>query len=118
MVLNLFHISFVLAATEHLHDRIAKMSTRIRSLEDALEELQVKHSNDPHPLLRDDPASPTAEDDEDPASPPADAGMSTQNLDVIDSLGTLSISDHGGSRFFGPTGGSEVRNLLYFSPGC
>ena len=107
-ILNLFHISFVLAATEHLHDRITKMSARIRSLEDALEELQAKHSNDPHPLLRDDLVSPSAEDDEDP---PADAGRSTQNLDMNDSLGTLSISDHGNSRFFGPTGGSEVRNL-------
>jgi hypothetical protein len=32
--------------------------------------------------------------------------------DVIDALGTLSISDHGISRFFGPTGGSEVRSIV------
>lgn len=28
--------------------------------------------------------------------------------DAIDAFGTLSISDHGISRFFGPTGGVEV----------
>ncbi|KIK23270.1 hypothetical protein PISMIDRAFT_66141, partial [Pisolithus microcarpus 441] len=43
---------FVLAATEHLHRRIAKMSERIQQLEDALCELQAKHSMEPHPLLR------------------------------------------------------------------
>lgn len=35
---------------------------------------------------------------------------------MIDALGTLSISDHGISRFFGPTGGCEVSclcNLLF-----
>lgn len=32
--------------------------------------------------------------------------------DAIDAFGTLSISDHGISRFFGPTGGSEVRSVI------
>ncbi|TFK37314.1 fungal-specific transcription factor domain-containing protein [Crucibulum laeve] len=36
----------------------------------------------------------------------AAAGGTTQG-EVIDAFGTLSISDHGISRFFGPTGGSE-----------
>lgn len=104
----------MLAATEHLHRRIAKLSSRIRQLEDALAGLQAKHSTEPHPLLHDDLVS-TDElreslgdeggdfvDD----SPPAPMG---QTGEVIDALGTLSISDHGISRFFGPTGGSEVR---------
>ena len=83
-------------------------------MEDALEELQAKHTTAPHPLLRDDLASPNAEGgDEDPSAAADDAVMSTQNPDVIDSLGTLSILDHGGSRFFGPTGGSEVRRFLF-----
>lgn len=102
----------MLAATEHLHRRIAKLSSRIRQLEDALAGLQAKHSTEPHPLLHDDLVS-TDElreslgdeggdfvDD----SPPAPMG---QTGEVIDALGTLSISDHGISRFFGPTGGSE-----------
>lgn len=36
-------------------------------------------------------------------------GPVAQSGDVIDSFGTLSISEHGVARFFGPTGGSEVR---------
>jgi hypothetical protein len=37
------------------------------------------------------------------------SGGSGPTSDVIDAFGTLSIADHGISRFFGPTGGSEVR---------
>lgn len=40
--------------------------------------------------------------------------------EALDAFGTLSISEHGISRFFGPTGGSEVRlgaafQLAYFA---
>ena len=42
---------------------------------------------------------------EDGGAPPA------QTAEVLDAFGTLSISEHGISRFFGPTGGSEVRYL-------
>ncbi|KAI6112557.1 fungal-specific transcription factor domain-containing protein [Pisolithus sp. B1] len=61
---------FVLAATEHLHLRMAKMSERIRQLEGAL------------------------------------SVESTPEL--LEAFGTLSISNSGASRFFGPTGGSHV----------
>lgn len=78
----------------------------MRELEDALAALQAKHSNEPHPLLRSDLLSDNLVDDDDmkdasapPANPP----------EIIDAFGTLSISDHGVSRFFGPTGGPEVR---------
>jgi len=98
---------FVLAATEHLHQRIASLNSRVRQLEDALAGLQAKLSSEPHPLLSDDLVAANCDDDpvpmlEDPAALPA-------QTEVIDALGTLSISDHGISRFFGPTGGSEVR---------
>ena len=33
----------------------------------------------------------------------------SQSKEPLESFGTLSISEHGISRFFGPTGGSEVR---------
>ncbi|KAI0085743.1 fungal-specific transcription factor domain-containing protein [Irpex rosettiformis] len=97
---------FVLAATEHLHKRIAKMKDRIRQLEDALAILHAKGSNEPHPLLRDDlvsveNAEPELDDDKVTSQPP----ISTATL--IDSFGTLSVSEHGVSRFFGPTGGTE-----------
>ena len=35
-----------------------------------------------------------------------------ENGEIIDAFGTLSISQHGVARFFGPTGGSEVRSNL------
>ncbi|EMD39104.1 hypothetical protein CERSUDRAFT_112798 [Gelatoporia subvermispora B] len=95
---------FVLAATEHLHKRIAKMSERIRQLEDALAVMQAKCSNDPHPLLSGEEATVPGGPDED--IPPPEQ-TSPAKADVLDAFGTLTVSDHGVSRFFGPTGGPE-----------
>ena len=93
----------MLAATEHLHHRITRLSARIRELEDALAKLQAERSTDPHPLLHEDLI-------EEVDSPMTDGeGAAGHARDAIDALGTLSISDTGISRFFGPTGGSEVR---------
>ena len=96
-----------MAATEHLHRRISKLSGRIRQLEDALAALHAKHSTDVHPLLHEDLMQT---DERDEADTPADEnmGQATQTGEAIDAFGTLSISEHGISRFFGPTGGSEV----------
>ncbi|KAG9313263.1 hypothetical protein JVU11DRAFT_6728 [Chiua virens] len=104
------HVRFVLAATEHLHRRIAKMSERIRQLEDALSDLQSQHSTEPHPLLREDLLGVNHKDDE-PSSPPDESGAATHPPEILDAFGTLSITDHGISRFFGPTGGSESDNM-------
>ena len=38
-----------------------------------------------------------------------------RNADIIDTFGTLSVSDHGVSRFFGPTGGSEVSVSCFYA---
>ncbi|KAJ3798734.1 fungal-specific transcription factor domain-containing protein [Lentinula aff. detonsa] len=141
---------FVLAATEHLHRRISRLSGRIRELEDALASIHSKYAPDgeqPHPLLENDwlwEVEEGADDDE--LEPGSNRGRKISKLpsdlharimsvgivdsdamdesngggslrrnsrekrgtgDVIDALGTLSISNHGISRFFGPTGGSE-----------
>ncbi|KAH8104099.1 fungal-specific transcription factor domain-containing protein [Cristinia sonorae] len=99
---------FVLAATEHLHKRIARMGERIRQLEDALAILQAKCTNEPHPLLTDDaPSVSTPERDDDATAPDAQESKSQQ--EVIEAFGTLSVYDHGVSRFFGPSGGPESR---------
>ncbi|KAF9474117.1 hypothetical protein BDN70DRAFT_885189 [Pholiota conissans] len=98
---------FVLAATEHLHRRIANLSGRIRQLEDALAALHAKHSSEPHPLLHVDLIHSDDRDGEAEAGAEETSGPSTQSGDVLDAFGTLSISEHGISRFFGPTGGSE-----------
>ncbi|KAJ8095261.1 hypothetical protein PM082_010484 [Marasmius tenuissimus] len=103
---------FVLAATEHLHRRISKLSGRIRELEDALAAIHGKHSTQPHPLLDQSLIEATAEEGDGfekiqvVASEETVDGTSGGG-DPIDAFGTLSISDHGISRFFGPTGGSE-----------
>lgn len=142
------HHSFVLAATEHLHRRIARLSGRIRQLEDALSALHAKHStnDEPHPLLHEDLIRAEVEEtmaegggsyyvDESgegcywapaagggsgggaagagggvsahPSGSRAEGGGGSV-ADVLPAFGTLSISEHGISRFFGPTGGSEV----------
>ena len=59
-------------------------------------------------------------DERDEDTPADDAmGQGGQTADAIDAFGTLSISEHGISRFFGPTGGSEVMSFIirifYFS---
>ncbi|CDO70135.1 hypothetical protein BN946_scf184783.g19 [Trametes cinnabarina] len=96
---------FVLAATEHLHRRIAKMSERIHQLEDALAITQARCSNDPHPLLSDGKMQARDMEDEDDLAP-EDMGTVAPS-DVVTAFGMLSVSDHGVSRFFGPTGGTE-----------
>ncbi|KLO11085.1 hypothetical protein SCHPADRAFT_921876 [Schizopora paradoxa] len=94
---------FVLAATDHLHRRIAKMSERIRQLEDGLSIVQSRVSTEQHPLLRDELLSLKVDKTEDmPLEGEEEPG------DVIDAFGTLSITDRGTSRFFGASGGTEM----------
>ncbi|PBK64035.1 hypothetical protein ARMSODRAFT_861642, partial [Armillaria solidipes] len=45
---------FVLAATEYLHRKVARLTGRIRRFEDALSTIQVQFSDIPQPLLHDD----------------------------------------------------------------
>ncbi|KAK7052073.1 Zn(2)-C6 fungal-type domain-containing protein [Favolaschia claudopus] len=113
---------FVLAATEHLHRKIARMGERIRILEDALTALHASKGNaDVHPLIADgedftvntddsqtpSTSTPRRVGDWDVLDATSEGKTPGPNPDVIDAFGTLSISDHGISRFFGPTGGSE-----------
>jgi hypothetical protein len=89
------------------------MSERIRLLEDALGELQSQLSTEPHPLLRDDLLGVNQKDD-DPSTPGDLTGIQSLPAEILDSFGTLSITDHGVERFFGPTGGSEVSTTSPF----
>ena len=101
---------FVLADTEQLHRKIAEMSERIRQLEDALAIFQAGISTERHPLLRDElltikfgPEVRRTVDDE-----------YTRNAlsQSIDALGTLTIGEHGETKYIGRSGGSEVRVYL------
>ncbi|TFY57428.1 hypothetical protein EVG20_g8554 [Dentipellis fragilis] len=100
---------FVIAATEHLHRRVARMSDRIRQLEDALAVLQSTHSQEQHPLLRESMTVHDLDKTDEPALEPEEGEGPAE---VVKAFGTMSISEHGVSRFFGPTGGSEGL-LLY-----
>ncbi|KAI9507152.1 fungal-specific transcription factor domain-containing protein, partial [Russula earlei] len=96
---------FVIAATEHLHRRIARMSDRIRQLEDALALLYATTSKEPHPLLCEKAViNVDSETADDKLHESEDEGAG----EVTRALGTLSVSDHGFSRFFGSTGGSDL----------
>lgn len=86
------------------------MSERIRQLEDALAIFQAGISHERHPLLRDElltikfgPEVRRTVDEE-------------HNRDIlssnIDALGTLTIGEHGESKYFGRSAGSEVGRAL------
>ncbi|TFK48372.1 hypothetical protein OE88DRAFT_518683 [Heliocybe sulcata] len=96
----------VIEATGHLYTQIKRLTERNRDLEAALEELQGQVSSEPHPLLQKHAAAQTAAriayEGSDLEDDPSDSSSS-----VLNSFGTLSISDNGASRFIGPTGGSE-----------
>lgn len=107
-------IRYVLAATEHLHRKISKLSTRVRELEDALAAVHRENSDDPHPLLREEAISAPMEIAD--AAEESDSNEADkQSVDTIETFGTLRISEHGVSRFFGSAAGSEVRVFCFES---
>lgn len=107
-------LRFVIAATDHLRNKITRLETRMRSLEDALAIMHTSESDRPHPLL-----VPTNSQDEEvesilkPVPEEQTETFKSQN-GLKHSLGTLFLDPQGGSRFFGASGGSEVRLHLLF----
>ncbi|KAF9530528.1 hypothetical protein CPB83DRAFT_850478 [Crepidotus variabilis] len=97
---------FVLAATNHLLQKITKLESRMRSLEDALAIMHGSESEHPHPLL----AFPSdVDDDEREGATPQKApeARTKTSEDFTEAFGTLCLDSQGGQRFFGPSGGSE-----------
>jgi hypothetical protein len=93
----------VLAAEDHLRRKMTKMEERMHSLEDALAIIQSTDSNQPHPLL-----VHRLVHDDDPADSEEQKLFNTA-AGLTDAFGGLHMDgDHGASRFFGPSGGSEV----------
>lgn len=95
----------------------------MRDLEDALAALQSKHSKESHPLLEAGDASLDADDvgtentqdaDREPLGGEGERekGKEPDQTVIADAFGTLSIAEHGVSRFYGPTGGIEVRFVI------
>uniref|UniRef100_A0A8H8CI67 Xylanolytic transcriptional activator regulatory domain-containing protein n=1 Tax=Psilocybe cubensis TaxID=181762 RepID=A0A8H8CI67_PSICU len=95
---------FVLAATEHLRHKLRRMEARMRSLEDALAIAHSSATDRPHPLLG---VRLELEADDSPKLKPVAEDSSTASLSASQSPGTLWLDGHGGTRFFGPSGGSE-----------
>ncbi|KAI5122510.1 hypothetical protein M0805_001418 [Coniferiporia weirii] len=92
---------FVLANTESLHDKIAELSHRVRSLEDAL---AVAHnSNERHPLLSDELLKIKNPLEREVI---LEAPRPTEEEDTIDAVGSLSISHTGRTNFYGQTANS------------
>jgi len=84
---------------------MAKMEERMHSLEDALTIIQSADSKQLHPLL----AHPLVLDDDISESEDTKILNSHSCAGLADAFGGLHMDgDHGASRFFGPSGGSEV----------
>lgn len=85
------------------------MSERIRQLEDALAIFQAGVSSERHPLLRDELLSIKFGPE---VRRTVDEEHSRNALSqTIDALGTLTVGDHGETKFIGRSGGTEVRNV-------
>ncbi|KAJ3549432.1 hypothetical protein NMY22_g887 [Coprinellus aureogranulatus] len=95
---------FVLAATDHLQDKMTKLEGRMHCLEDALSIIYTRYSDKPHPLLAE--GHNDLLDDSGPDTK-RDGAQSRRSPGPEDPLGTLLVDSQGGSHFFGPSGGSE-----------
>ncbi|KAJ6591053.1 hypothetical protein DFH09DRAFT_907769 [Mycena vulgaris] len=102
---------FVLAATDHLHQKLTRMEARMHSLEDALAILHATDSDKPHPLLssHDSDSEDDQPEDESTLNLKAVSEEPSQESTLVGALGSLHIDGEGGSRFFGPSGGSEAQ---------
>jgi hypothetical protein len=96
---------FVLAATDHLRRKLAKLEARMHLLEDAL---AVSDESDSHPLLMQSLHPLVETTDEPTLKATIEEPPKYDPATLTDALGTLYINKDGSSRFFGPSGGAEV----------
>ncbi|KAI0820381.1 fungal-specific transcription factor domain-containing protein [Trametes gibbosa] len=94
---------FVLASTQDLHEKINQLANRVRDLEDALRASHALHSMESHPLLSEDLLRIKAPiQRENLINTGATNGHpDEQGADVVDSFGSLSISESGRTNYFG-----------------
>lgn len=91
LVLIFCSISFVLANTEALHDKINELANRVRQLEDALHESNSRHSSDQHPLLADDLLQIKRPLERDRVDQISVKEEKLDGTDTIDAFGSLSV---------------------------
>ncbi|KAH8093729.1 fungal-specific transcription factor domain-containing protein [Cristinia sonorae] len=92
---------FVLASTQDLHEKISELSNRVRDLEDGLRASHAQHSKDTHPLLSDDLLRIKAPIQREGLHINGDGTHDGQAADVVDSFGSLKISDTGLTNYYG-----------------
>ncbi|KAI0065622.1 hypothetical protein BV25DRAFT_1906166 [Artomyces pyxidatus] len=103
---------FVLASTQELHEKITELCSRVRELEDGLRASHTQNSSEPHPLLSDELLRVKAPlQREAPARNPTIINQQEEdnNPDVVDSFGTLSITQTGHTKYYG-----QFANSWYF----
>jgi len=93
---------FVLANTEVLHEKITTLASRVRQLEDALQDAYGQISLERHPLLSDELLQIKRPlEREAPEDMPQE--LEPDTAEAIDAVGSLSITDSGHTKFFGTT---------------
>ena len=119
---------FILADTDQLHDKIHRMSNRIRQLEDALAIMQSAVSEQPHPLLsedqirikfgsealggRKDVSRGEVQRTSKPATDREEKANTENPLDRLDAFGTLTLGSSGEVQYFGSSAGSETLMMV------
>lgn len=101
----------MLASTQDLHEKILELSNRVRELEDGLRVSHAQNSTASHPLLAEDLLRIKAPIQREGLIVGAN-GSDEQGGDVVDSFGSLSISDTGRTNFFGQATSSFVCLML------
>jgi len=89
LVLLSTHLSFVLANTEILHEKINDLSSRVRFLEDALADAHACYSDQPHPLLSDELLQIKRPLERESTHSPIPKDGHQDHSDAIDAMGSL-----------------------------
>ncbi|OCH91033.1 hypothetical protein OBBRIDRAFT_792742 [Obba rivulosa] len=98
---------FVLASTQELHEKIAQLSARVRELEDALRTSHANQASETHPLLADELLMIKAPIQRHLANGQVINGQNgtttpeEQGAEILDSFGSLQISETGRTNYFG-----------------
>lgn len=115
-------LSFVLASTQDLHEKISELCSRVRELEDALREAHVRlsppspqgHPPQQHPLLTEDLLRIKMPLQRETPSERYGNGIKEEPADVVDSFGSLSIGQSGRTKYYGHVANSWVRVFWQF----
>ncbi|PVG02736.1 hypothetical protein CPB86DRAFT_780150 [Serendipita vermifera] len=95
---------YVLSNTKELHNKIETLQARIKALETALAELQSKFTSEPHPLLL---RSLEGINESSKLDDQTSKDVGSDDEDLIDTFGSLTVDTKGETIWYGPHAGSE-----------